>query len=342
MKLPSFVEKYEFFRLPVWIWFSSLMILAFAFMAVHGAMNIWGYREDYSFGYILPVFSAYVLYDRWGKIMAYFSQPATDEALKPLRIAFDALFFLGFSLCVLLFLGATLIIYVSTAGGAVSSTMCISLAFMLFGFAYLASGENLKGEKMALKQRLGFARLFIFPAFIWIIAVPFASPIEDAISVTLLSYVSVIVVNIMDFFGAVVELHGNVISFPGGSVGVADACSGIRSLTACLFAGSFLAAVFLDKFWKKIALVGMAMVFAFIFNLCRALFLAMWAYQNGSDSISGTVHDLAGYFVLGMTVICLLALLPLFQLSAVPKAVREAEARTAADELKAEEESSEK
>ena len=106
----------------------------------------------------------------------------------------------------------------------------------------------------------------------------------------------VIVVAIMDSLGFIVELKGNTISFPTGTVGVADACSGIRSLTACLFAGSFLAAAMLDKLWKKIALVGVSMFFAFLFNLVRALFLSFWAYENGSDSISGFVHDAAGYF----------------------------------------------
>ncbi|MFR6034836.1 MAG: archaeosortase/exosortase family protein [Bacilli bacterium] len=32
----------------------------------------------------------------------------------------------------------------------------------------------------------------------------------------------------MDFLGYIVTLRGNVIEFPSGSVGVADACSGIK------------------------------------------------------------------------------------------------------------------
>ena len=96
-------------------------------------------------------------------------------------------------------------------------------------------------------------------------------------------------------------------------VGVAEACSGIRSLTGCLFAGSFLAAVFLEKLWKKTLLVGMAAVFAFGMNIVRALFLTGWAYRHGSDAIHN-VHDIAGYAVLGLTVAGLLCLLPLLNL----------------------------
>jgi exosortase/archaeosortase family protein len=97
-------------------------------------------------------------------------------------------------------------------------------------------------------------------------------------------------------------------------VGVAEACSGIRSLTACLFAGSFLASVFLDKLWKKTALVAASMLFAVFTNLLRGLFLTAWAYNYGHEAIEGFVHDVAGYAVLGLTVVGLLCLLPLFNL----------------------------
>ncbi|HEY0944803.1 MAG TPA: archaeosortase/exosortase family protein, partial [Opitutaceae bacterium] len=83
---------------------------------------------------------------------------------------------------------------------------------------------------------------------------------------------------------------------------------------ACLFAGSFLSAVFLDRLWKKVALVASSMVFAFVMNLGRSLFLTSWAYDYGHQAIEGKVHDIAGYAVLGLTVLGLLCLLPLFNL----------------------------
>jgi exosortase/archaeosortase family protein len=122
-----------------------------------------------------------------------------------------------------------------------------------------------------------------------------------------------------------IEQQGNVLVLPEivpgepNQVGVAEACSGIRSLTACLFAGSFLSAVFLDKLWKKIALVGCSMIFAFAMNLGRSLFLTSWAYNYGHQAIEGKVHDIAGYAVLGLTVVGLLCLLPVFNLKLVPE-----------------------
>jgi len=124
-----------------------------------------------------------------------------------------------------------------------------------------------------------------------------------------------VVAFVFDLLGLPIEQQGNVLVLPNGRVGVEDACSGIRSLTGCLFAGSFLAAVFLEKAWKKIALVVAAMVLAFFTNLLRSLFLTAWAYRYGPRAIEGAVHDAAGYAVLGLTVAGLLCLLPILNLS---------------------------
>ena len=200
-------------------------------------------------------------------------------------------------------------------------TFCF--CFISLAMAYFASETNIGGEKKSLVERLRFVSWFIFPCFIWIVAVPTFGAVEEKISLTLLGIVADVVYHFMDFLGYIVTLRGNVIEFPSGSVGVADACSGIRSLTACLFAGSFLAAAMLNKLWKKIALVLLSMVFAFFNNILRALFLSFWAYENGADSIGGFVHDAAGYFVLAMTVIGLLIMVAIFQINPVPKEFRE-------------------
>ena len=101
--------------------------------------------------------------------------------------------------------------------------------------------------------------LFLFPALIWLISAPMVSAVETEIRVFLLTKVTIVVFNIFDIIGYEIEREGNVLLLPEGQVGVEEACSGIRSLTACLFAGSFLAAVFLNRFWKKVLLVAAAM-----------------------------------------------------------------------------------
>jgi exosortase len=158
--------------------------------------------------------------------------------------------------------------------------------------------------------RLRVAVIFIFPVLVWLISAPLVSAIEQQVSLFLLRKVVTVVAFVFDMLGYPLEQQGNVLMLPKGPVGVADACSGIRSLTACLFAGSFLAATFFEQTWKKVTLVVASMFFAFVMNLGRSLFLTAWAYAYGPDAINGTVHDTAGYAVLGLTCAGLLLLVP--------------------------------
>jgi exosortase len=162
--------------------------------------------------------------------------------------------------------------------------------------------------------RIKLVAWFIFPVMVWLVSAPMVSVIESQLNLFLLRKVVTVVAFVFDTLGLPIEQQGNVLALPRGNVGVEDACSGIRSLTACLFAGSFLSAVFLESLWKKVTLVGAAMCLAFLTNLARSLFLTAWAYRNGPEAIGGAVHDVAGYAVLGMTVAGLLTLLPLLNL----------------------------
>ena len=175
-------------------------------------------------------------------------------------------------------------------------------------------GEKVSGwGVIGTDARLRVTALFLFPALIWVLSAPLMSAVETAVSLFLLRKVVAVVFTLFSLLGYPLVQEGSILILPHGSVGVADACSGIRSLTACLFAGTFLAAVFFDRLWKKILLVGLAIVFAFFTNLLRSLFLTGWAYAYGSDAIEGTLHDATGYAVLGLTCVGLFCLLPLFR-----------------------------
>lgn len=286
----------------------------------------WRAKEDYSFGWLVPVFVGFVIYDRWAKIVAKVQACAAPGSPRAAGVAKWLLRLLvagtlGFGMLAFL-LGALL-----RAGQGVSQPATVALAVgaaaLVLPLLFLTAPAPTGGATPAATgcvglpgdARVQLVGLFVFPALVWLISAPLVSAVETEISTFLLGKVVTVVSFVFDLLGLPLEQHGNVLTLPNGSsVGVEDACSGIRSLTGCLFAGSFLAAVFLDRLWKKIALVSAAMVLAFITNLMRGLFLTSWAYQYGAKAIEGTVHDTAGYAVLGLTVVGLVCLLPLFNL----------------------------
>ncbi len=324
------------------LWLGAFL-LGFGAIVVWDQSHWWSAREDYMFGYLVPFFVLYVLYERWGRIRAFFGtgkvpadpgkpiseavrlgeaeNPAGEWIATP-KYGFNlflewllwGLAVFGLILGLLFFIfGATL--RSANEGAVPPGTLAMTLGFsgLFLVFAWFSSDKRLNGRETELRERLKFVGLFVFPALIWIISAPLLSAVENRISLFLLNQVTVVVFFSFDIFGYPLEQHGNILILPdGGQVGVEDACSGIRSLTACLFAGSFLAAVFLNRLWKKVAMVGMAMVFAFLMNILRSIFLTVMAYVGGPGSIEGKVHDITGFAVLGLTCIGLLALLPIF------------------------------
>jgi len=315
----------KFFKLPLDVRISFFTVILMMASLCYVLWPIWSTRMDYTFGMITPMFVAFIVYDRKEHIFKYFfDECAQSENSSGFAKLFFNLFFgsmITFSLLVYFLFG--FIYFMTKNAGAPIYGMTIGASFAAFALCFFASSQNIHGQIKPIKERLNFVKLFIFPCFIWLISAPLFGAVESFISLKLLAIVAQITCFVMNFLGFSVELKGNVIEFPTGSVGVADACSGIRSLTACIFAGSFLAAAMLDKFWKKIALIALSMVFAFFCNLLRALFLSFWAYENGSESIGGEVHDIAGYAVLGLTVVGLLCFVYLFQINPVPKELRE-------------------
>ena len=285
----------------------------------------WESRDEYSFGYLVPLFALYVIYDRKELILSLLTKvdgsSSADQKANGLWICnFIALS--GFIAGVFLYLVGGLLRVATMPQNPATLAISMGFALMLLSSVFIFSSETIYEEKIVLKNRLKLTFLFLFPALIWLISAPLVSVLETKIRVFLLTQVTIIVFTLMDFLGFEIERQGNVLVLPKGVVGVEEACSGIRSLTACLFAGSFLASVYLSKFWKKIVLVLMAMVFAVLTNLFRSGFLTLWAYFYGSEAINdhwvlpiigdiGSVHDVMGMAVLLLTTIGLLCLLPI-------------------------------
>ena len=286
----------------------------------------WRIKEDYSFGWLVPAFVAFVVYDRWPRITAALATCAAEGSA---RAGGWRKWVLGLVAGGLLAFGAMMFLlgafYRAGAGTSQPGTLALTLgaAAVLLPLVFFNAPESAApavGAGFLGDARVRLTAWFLFPVLVWLVSAPMVDAVQTQVNLVLLRKVVTVVSFVFDLLGLPIEQQGNVLVLPKGSVGVEDACSGIRSLTGCLFAGSFLAAVFLDKLWKKIALVVCAMVLAFLTNLARALFLTSWAYNKGPRAIEGTVHDVAGYAVLGLTVAGLLCLLPLFNLRLGPPA----------------------
>jgi len=319
-------------RLATWL------ALGLAALVVLDQQHYWSTREDFSFGYLVPVFVIYVLHDRWSLLKAILLGDATPTETPVENPRAGALnFFAGLAVAgsLLLFLFGGFLRAVTGPDTDSASALALGLVGFILAMGFLISRTDAQGRAVTLPRRGRVVALLVFPALAWLVSAPMLLIFETRVKPVLLEWVVRIVSGLFDLLGFAVTREGSVLVLPHGQVGVADACSGIRSLTACLFAGSFLSAVFLDRFWKKITLLSLSAVLAFGMNIVRSLFLTGWAYAHDSSALDAdfwgnpeylkdaaghpisnpafhffTVHDFAGYSVLGLTLAGLLLLLP--------------------------------
>lgn len=308
--------------------FAGALVVAAAFwlFVSWDQSHWWSVKEDYGFGWLVPAFVGYVIHERWGRITAAAAACAAPDSPRAAGISRGLLHFVVYATMAggasLFFIGS---FYRAGAGPSYPGTLAITLgtAALILPLLFINAPESDSargGAKWLDDARVRLVSLFVFPVCVWLVSAPMVSAVEQNLNLFLLEKVTRAVFFVFDLLGLPIERQGNVLVLPPladgrpNQVGVEDACSGIRSLTACLFAGSFLAAVFLEKLWKKVSLVAAAMCFAVLTNLLRGIFLTSWAYNYGHEAIEGFVHDAAGYAVLGLTVVGLLCLLPLFNL----------------------------
>jgi exosortase/archaeosortase family protein len=287
----------------------------------------WRVKEDYSFGWLVPGFVMFVLHYRRAEISEALQHCGAEGSPRAAgwqkwlwRVAIAATLLFG----VLLFLLGSF--YRAGAGTSNPGTLAITMGAIaiLLPLLWINAPRPACVSRSGLwnDARVKLVGLFLFPVLVWLVSAPMVSVIETQLNLTLLRKVVTVVAFVFDVLGMPVERQGNVLALPNGNVGVEDACSGIRSLTGCFFAGSFLAAVYVDRLWKKIALLIAALLLAFFANLARSLFLTTWAYNFGPRAIEGAVHEVAGYAVLGLTIVGLLGFLPVLNSKIVRPATR--------------------
>ncbi|PTX91090.1 exosortase/archaeosortase family protein [Opitutus sp. ER46] len=137
-------------------------------------------------------------------------------------------------------------------------------------------------------------------AILWLAVVPLPSGSLANLTHALQNTITAVSVQLLHFLGFAAVRHGNVIQLPNALVGVEEACSGIRSLTACLFAGIVLGAFMLQRNRRRLAIVVFAGALALLMNLGRSLLLCLLAARG--TEIRGLWHDASGYAVLSLTV----------------------------------------
>ena len=96
-----------------------------------------------------------------------------------------------------------------------------------------------------------------------------------------------------------IRLSGNVIQMPGQQLFVAEACSGLRSLTALLSLGVLLGALFLRAWPLRILLIALTIPIAIIINGVRIFATGFLVYFVSPEMGAGFMHTSEGMVMFG-------------------------------------------
>ena len=221
--------------------------------------------EDMSFGWLVPVFSLYVLWTSRRELK--------ESAGKP-----SILGLLACLLCIAVALIGTrgLQLRLEQAGFV---GLCIALPWAFFGWRT--------------------AKLCVFPAIYLLFTVPLATFL-DVVTIHLRLLASGTAFAVLKGFGVEVAQHGTAIIAQGAhsfNIDVAEPCSGLRSLFA-LMALTAAYSWYTQPTWlRRIALFACAIPLAVLGNVVRILTICMCAAWGSADFAMGFYHDYSGYVI---------------------------------------------
>ena len=258
--------------------------LAMAWL-ISKAQWFWNNRPDLQFGWVVLMLSAYLIWDAWERM----PHPALRWNWAGTLLAASGL--------ALLFLVQ---IYQAAFGMMAASLMALALGVMLLVAANLSYVFGWPG-----------IRHFAFGFGFLLIALPMPSALYNPIVSGLQSKVAAINVEVLNVIGIPAQQVGSLIHLPNGTIGVDEACSGIRSLQSTVMATLFIGYLTLRNKALQIALFILGILLAITGNVIRSFFLSYMANEKGLASIN-TVHDAAGWSILAFTAVGIIILSWLF------------------------------
>lgn len=254
----------------------ALLLPSFLAMAwlVSKAQWFWNHRPDLQFGWGLVVICAYLFWSAW-------------EVRPPFRCQWTWYGLVaGIIGLALMFLNQ---IYQAAFGMMPASLMGLAIAVMLIVLANLSYVFGWAGVR-----HFGFSYAFL------LIALPLPSALQNPIVGTLQNWVANINVVVLNLAGIPAQKMGSLIQLSQCTVGIDEACSGIRSLQSSIMIALFVAYQYFRVRWIQVALVLSGVGLALFGNIMRSLFLSFKADQQGVKAID-TYHDAAGWSILVFT-----------------------------------------
>ena len=251
----------------------------------------WSSNEQYSYGWFVPFFAAFLFWLRFEDASHLRSGSRlsvngySEDTGSPPLTNNQKLITIGAIIALAMIAPIRLFQYANPDWRPLSWVHALTVV----GLTLLVIGYW--GGKAAVRH-------FAFPVCFILVAVPWLTPIEAPLVQWLMRIVASVATETLTLFGIPAQLEGNLIRVNNGVVGVSEACSGVRSLQTSLMIGLLFGELKRLTTVRRVALVGAALAIALLANFGRALFL-VWIAATQDLAAVEKWHDIAGFAIVG-------------------------------------------
>ena len=178
--------------------------------------------------------------------------------------------------------------------GVELTTMRSGFVFTLIGLVLLLLGKR-------MFRALAFPLLFLF------LMVPLPQSLVNVIAFPLQLIAASAAVSAMQMSGIPVLLEGNIIHLAHTDLFVAQACSGLRSLTSLITIGVIFAYFFRKTIGERVILVASTIPIAIVVNAFRVALTGALVHFFGKEAANGVIHEVEGIFTFVLALLLLFA-----------------------------------
>lgn len=147
-----------------------------------------------------------------------------------------------------------------------------------------------------------------FPLLFLFFMVPVPVSIESIVSFPLQIWVTKVSYASIQFLSIPVIREGNMLHFANTSLEVAEACSGIRSLTAYIMLGFLFAYMMRGNWIKRVLMVIVTVPLSFFINIVRVTGTGILAHFYGGRVARDFLHEFSGLVVFAVGFVLLFLL----------------------------------
>jgi exosortase len=143
-----------------------------------------------------------------------------------------------------------------------------------------------------------FLAKIIFPLLYLIFMIPLPDGIFGLVTLPLQSYATTVTMSALQLFNIPALREGNLIHLPFLTLGVTEACSGIRSLFTLLAGATVLSHLTVQRWWQHFILISSVIPIAIVTNTFRVTGTGLLAYFFGEGMAQGFFHGFSGWIIL--------------------------------------------